>query len=370
MRRVLQSISWICLVCLMMVGCSIETEKKTENEEENKIPTTESGQKLYHEIGETFEFEGPESGLPFEVTVDKIWIEGFEEHEAYISEHVKKPDDDQAVIFISYTVTNNGDETYAFKDDRYYPNNDVLPNLIHPYNFVLDLDLTYPEGGVVDDMEDVTELTLDPGASMDITGAVLTNKSSEHEGAFVWDYDAEIPQVVFTKSQFERRDQVGVYDIGDPIYVVDREETFFNVTIDDIQNIKSDEMLEDIEGEFDDSAFLVVDMTIENDGETDIALPDALPQLKTGLGSSFTNMYFIKDGETEPIQDVHLNPGEVPTDGLIKAGETLKGTLYFELRNMLYGDEVLELDDAQLFYPYTGFAEYPYYQQWVNYNLD
>lgn len=363
MSRLLQSITCMLFAGLLLVGCS-------EEKNEFAIPTTESGQKLFHEIGETFEFVGPESGLPFEIKVKDVWIEGFKEHEAYISEHVKKPDDDRAVIFISYTVTNKGDETYEFKDDRYYPNNDVLPNLIHPFNYILDIDLTYPEGGLVEDMEAVTDLTLEPGASMDITGSVLTHQRSAHEGAFVWDYDANIPQVIFTKSQSERRDQVGVYDIGDPIYVMDQDETFFNVTIDQIRNIQSDEDVKYITGEYDDSAFLVVDLTIENDGETDIVVPMAIPEIKVQGASSFTNTYFIKKGETKPIKDVHLNPGQEPTDGLIKAGKTLKGTVYYEVRNMLYGDEVLTLDDALLFYPYQGFADYPFYQQWVNYNLD
>src|SRR5699024_2999064 len=101
-------------------------------------------------------------------------MEDFEDHEDYISAHVKKPnEDDDAVIFVSYTIKNKGDETYTFKDDRFYPNNDVLPNLIHPENYILDVDIAYPEDGPADDMEDVTDLTLDPGESMEITGSVL-----------------------------------------------------------------------------------------------------------------------------------------------------------------------------------------------------
>lgn len=356
----LLSMGYILVVGLVIAGC--------ENPEKGAIPTTDSGQKLYHEIGDTFEFEGPESGLPFEVTVEDIWMEDFEDHEDYISAHVKKPnEDDDAVIFVSYTIKNKGDETYAFKDDRFYPNNDVLPNLIHPANYILDVDIAYPEDGPVDDMEDVTDLTLDPGESMEITGSVLTNPRNKDEGAFVWDYDADIPQVLFTRPQSERRDQVGVYDIGEPIYVEDYKDTRFNVTIDDVDDIESDEDVEVIDREYDDSAFLVVDMTIENDGNEDIVVPDALPEIND-VHSVDTRRYFIKKGETEPIDDVYINPGEQPTDGRVEAGETLEGTLYYEVRNTSYG-EVLKLD-AQIYFPYVGFEDYPYYQQWVNYHLD
>lgn len=357
----LLNMGFILVIGLVIIGCE-NPEKKRE------IPTTESGQKLYHDIGDTFEFEGPESGLPFEVTVTDIWLEDFEDHQDYVSEHVKNPDEDKAVMFVSYTVKNKGDETYVFKDDRFYPNNDVLPNLIHPGNYILDVDIAYPEDGPIDDMEDVTDLTLDAGDSMDITGAVLTDQRNGHEGAFVWDYDADIPQVLFTRPQSERRDQVGVYDLGDPIYVYDYGDTRFNVTIDDVDDIKSDEDFEAIDREYDDSAFLVVDMTIENDGDEDIVVPDALPEIKNDVNSIDTRLYFIKKGDTEPIDDVHINPGEQPTDGWVEAGDTLEGTLYYEARNTLY-DDVLKLD-AQLYFPYVGFEDYSYYQQWVNYHLD
>lgn len=361
MRRILTYMSYIIVLSLLVVGC--------DNSDRQPIPTTESGQNLYHEVGDTFEFEGPESGLPFEVTVNDIWLEDFEDHKDYISEHVTKPDANRAVMFVDYTVQNKGEETYTFKDDRYYPNNDVLPNLIHPSNYMLDMDIAYPDDGPIDDMGDVTDLTLDAGESMDITGAVLTDQSSAHEGAVVWDYDADIPQVLFTKSQSERRDQVGVYDMGKPIYVSDYEGQRFNVTINDVDDIKSDQDSKKVDRAYDDSAFLVVDMTIENDGDEDIVVPMALPEVYGHRDSTFSRPYFIKKGETEPMEDVHINPGEKPTDGIIKQGDTLEGTFYYEVQNMLYGDEVLELD-AQLYFPYMGFEDYPYYRQWVNYNLN
>lgn len=358
-QRVWMYIGWIVIMTLLLTGCS---------EDHNEIPTTKSGQKLYHEIGDPFEFDGAESSLPFEVMVEEIWMEGFAEHEDYISEHVHNPDDSRQIMFISYQVTNKGDEKYSFTDDRFYPNNDVLPNLINPNNMIFDVDIAYPEDGVIDDMEQVTELTIEPGETMDITGAVITYSQTEYDGAFVWDYDADIPQVVFTRSQSKRKDQVGVYDIGDPVYIIDQNGMEFNVIFNDIHDVKSDQDVEAIEQEYDSSTFLILDMMIENSGEKDIAIPMALPSITTNGHHAFERSYFIKKGETTPIKDVHINPGESPTDGLIKPGETVEGTFYYEVEN-LRPHEVMTLD-AHVFYPYQGFKDYSYYKQFINYNLD
>lgn len=349
----------IIVSILAMIGCS---------NHENEIPTTVDGQKLYHEIGDTFEFEGRASGLPFEITVENIWMDDFEEHEAYIVEHYPRSAEDKKVIFISYQVTNKGKNTYEFTDDQFYPNNDVLPNLINPNNMIFDVDIAYADTGVVDDMERMTDLTLEPNEKMNLTGAVITNPETEYDGAFVWDYDADIPQVVFTRSQSERKDQVGVYDMGSPVFISDQNGEQINVTFNDIHDVKSDEDVEYIEREYDSSAFLVLDMIIENSGEEDIGISWAIPQIITNGHHIFQSKYFIKKGETTPIKSIYVHKNESPKDGLIKPGETVEGTLYYEVENMRR-HEVMTLD-AQVFYSYRGFTDYPYYKQWINYNLD
>jgi|GEM_PF-4410774 len=359
MQRVWMHIGWIVMVMLLLLGCS---------DDHQEIPTTKSGQKLYHEIDDPFEFYGAESGLPFEVMVEEIWMEDFAEHEDYISEHVHHPDESRALMFISYQVTNKGDRAYPFTDDRFYPNNDVLPNLINPNNMIFDVDIAYPEDGVIDDMEQVTDLIIEPGETMDITGAVITYSQTEYDGAFMWDYDADIPQTVFTRSQSKRKDQVGVYDIGDPVYVMDQNGMEFNVIFNAIHDVKSDEEMEEIEREYDHSAFLVLDMIIENSGEKDMAIPMGLPEITTNGHHAFERSYFIKKGEMEPIKDIYINPGERPTDGLIKPGETVEGTLYYEVKNSR-SDEVMTVD-AHVYYPYLGFEDYAFYKQVINYNLD
>lgn len=348
----------IIVAVFVMSGCS---------DQPNKIPTTRDGQQLYHEIGDTFKFKGVESGLPFEITVKGIWKEEFDEHEEYILEHFPRSADDKLVMFISYEVTNKGDDTYEFTDDRFYPNNDVLPNLINPNNMIFDVDIAYPDHALIDDMEQVTDLTLEPNETMDITAAVITYVQTEYDGAFVWDYDAEIPQTIFIRSQSERKDQVGVYDLGDPVYIMDQNGMAFNVIFTDIHDLKSDEDIEYIEREYESSAFLVLDMMIENSGEKDMAIPIAIPEITTNGHHAFERKYFIKKGETEPIKDIHINPGENATDGLIKPGEIIEGTLFLEVRNMRPHD-VLALE-AQVYYPYEGFQDYPNYRQWINYNL-
>src|SRR5690625_4058088 len=102
---------------------------------------------------------------------------------------------------------------------------------------ILDVDIAHPEDSLIDDMEQVTDLIIEPDETMDITGAVISYSQTEYDGAFVWDYDADIPQPVFTRSQSKRKDQVGVYDIGDPVYVIDQNAMALNVIFNGIQNV-------------------------------------------------------------------------------------------------------------------------------------
>src|SRR5690625_5510063 len=144
MQRVWMHFGWTVMVTLLLLGCS---------DDDHEIPTTRAGQKLDHESVDLFEFYGAESGLPFEVMVEDVWMEDFAEHEDYISEHVHNPDDSRQIMFISYQVTNKGDETYQFTDDRFYPNNDVLPNLINPNNKIFYVAIAYSDGSLIDDVE-------------------------------------------------------------------------------------------------------------------------------------------------------------------------------------------------------------------------
>jgi len=39
----------------------------------------------------------------------------------------------------------------------------------------------------------------------------------------------------------------------------------------------------------------------------------------------FEKNFFIKKGETEPIKEIHMRPGDSPTDDLIQPGEAVEG---------------------------------------------
>src|SRR5690625_7495413 len=84
MQRVWMHFGWTVMVTLLLLGCS---------DDDHEIPTTKSRQKLYHEIGDPFEFYGAESGLPFEVIVEDVWMEDFAEPEDDIAVHVHIRDD-------------------------------------------------------------------------------------------------------------------------------------------------------------------------------------------------------------------------------------------------------------------------------------
>src|SRR5690625_5448474 len=100
---------------------------------------------LYHDILDPFKFYGAESGLPFEVMVEDVWMEDFAEHEDYISEHVHNPDDSRQIMFISYQVINKGDETYQFLDDCFFPNIDFLLTFINTFYINLYVDVVLLE---------------------------------------------------------------------------------------------------------------------------------------------------------------------------------------------------------------------------------
>src|SRR5699024_524006 len=98
-------------------------------------------QKLYHEVGETFEFIGYYPALPIEITVNKIWMEDGDKHKQHIEDHVMSPDGNDTVTFIDYTVTNKGDEILPF--------NDVLPRYSGADAPFDEIDLSYPENDLV-----------------------------------------------------------------------------------------------------------------------------------------------------------------------------------------------------------------------------
>lgn len=352
------------LLALFIAGCSNEKDENeangeptgaTNNEEATgtgddnetgESSETDSGEKLYYEVGETFEFIGYYPSLPIEITVNKIWMEDGADHQAYIDETGGSADENATVTFIDYTVTNKGDETLPF--------NDVLPRYAGADAPFDEIDLSYPENDLVKDYFDGFKLELEPGETMDVVGAVSTTTYSENGGAFVWSFMEDIPKVVFQTPQSERNDKMGVYDIGEEIYVVDQTEDHqLIVTID---NISETDDVAEFEDMIENSAYIVIDMTIENAGKENqnatLAFPDPVID---GEGEWHANK-FKRDGVIveDPWND---------NERIIEPGETINGQVFIEV-----GKDVI--DDVQLYYFDSNFLSYPEYSKIINYHLD
>lgn len=357
--------SWILCVCilsftLLIAGCGEEKgngDVKVDQEEGNNNATAQEneptqegeendGQKLYHEVGETFEFIGYYATLPIEITVNKIWMEDGDKHEQHIEDHVISPDGKDTVTFIDYTVTNKGDETLPF--------NDVIPHYYGEDAVLDDIDLSYPENDLVKDYADAYQLELEPGESMDITGSAVTSIYSENGGAFVWDFMADIPEVVFQTPQEERKDKIGIYDIGEEIYVIDQtDERQLIVTIEDIDVVEAEEGFESFNG---DLAYIKIDMHIKNAGTENQVVTNTFPDPVIDSDGIPHSNEFKKEGKL--IDDPWNDP-----ERIIEPGEEFTGQVYIGV-----AEDVV--DDVQLYYFDDSFLTYPEYSMIINYHLE
>lgn len=350
--------SWILYICmalfsLLIAGCSekdgnenakVDQIEGAENEENAQENETDGGQKLYHEIGETFEFMGNYPVLPIEVTVNKIWMESGDKHKQYIEENVISPEDNATVTFIDYTVTNKGDETLPF--------NDVIPQYYGADASLDEIDLSYPENDLVEEYLDAFQLELEPGESIDIVGSVATTTYSENGGAFIWAFMDDIPKVVFQTPQEERKDKIGIYDMGEDMYVIDQtDERQLIVTIEGVDVVED----EDLENTIADSVYIKVDMHIENAGTEKEEVASAFPDPVIDGEIEWHSNKFKRNGLL--IDDPWNDP-----ERIIEPGEKLEGQVYIEV-----GKDVV--DDVQLYYFDSNFLTHPEYSMIINYNL-
>ncbi|MFD1388795.1 hypothetical protein ACFQ4Z_18680 [Oceanobacillus oncorhynchi subsp. oncorhynchi] len=352
---------------VLMIGCSSNSDENNEdssaaadqNEETEdtaangtwKEATNDEseGSDLYHEMGETFEIEGYSSGVPAEITVNEIWIEDGDDHQAFIEESIASPSEDDAVAFVDYTVENIGDRSINMGD--------VIPEYA-ALNGSFDLDLSYPENNTFTDQLASFQESLDEGESMDLVGAVAADEKSLYAGALMWNFMQDIPEIVFHTPQDERRDQIGTYDIGEDMYLNDYgEDTFFKVNI---SNVEINEGNENLDLRDETESVLAVDMTFENQLDEDVTLYHKFPQphvegLVDGQGAN-SSVHLVIDGQ--PVEDLYEGP-----EGKIGPGETLEGTVYYEI----VSDDV---EDVQLLFPNPSLLTFPDYGMWVDYNLE
>jgi hypothetical protein len=321
-----------------------EADESETQEDSNGNP--ESDEELYHEIGDTFEFEIELLSVPVEITVHDIWTEDGADHQEFLEESIGSAEDEDNVTFIHFTVTNQGEEPIYYHE--------ILPNYYGVGSSEDEVDISYPENDEADSYLDGLNLQLDPGETKELTGAKATTIYSENGGAFVWNFIADIPEVVFHTPQSERNDPLGIYDLGEEIYVIDEsEEHQLIVTINDIE-VKEETEFEKTQ----DGIWMVLDMNIENAGTESKIADTAFPQIVTE-GNEELYEYtreFKMNGEW--IEDIYEG-----LESYIESGETVDGELFLEV------DEDMA-DEVQFLYPDRHLLIYPEFGKKLNYNLD
>src|SRR5699024_11815401 len=101
--------------------------------------------------------------------------------------------------------------TIEDKNTKYFGSNSKLD----------EIDLIYPNNDVAKQYHDAFKAEIEPGETLDLTGAAMTSIYSETNGAFVWEFMEDIPDVVFQTPISERNDGPGVYELGTPVHIFD-----------------------------------------------------------------------------------------------------------------------------------------------------
>ena len=328
---------------LLLSACSDseDASKETSNAKKSEKNTSEEKtEDLYHEIGETFEIEESLTNTPLEIKVKKIWMEDGNKHKKYI-EDVEEND---TVTFINYTVKNKGDDTVTLAD--------AIPKYFGTDATLDEIDLSYPNNDIAKEYHDAFKAEIEPGETLDLTGSAMTSIYSENNGAFVWEFMEDIPEVVFQTPISERNDGPGVYELGKPIHVID--ETEDHQLQATINKVKVEEKT-DFESKFDNGEWIVIDMDIENKGKKEKSITDAFPSAVVDDKELIHSHQFKKDGKA--IENLHDDE-----EATIKSGEKVTGTLYINV-------EENKAKKAQLYYFDSSFLTYPDYSQKVDYNL-
>ena len=306
---------------------------------------------LYHAIGETFEFDVELlSNSSLEITVHDIWMEDGEDHWDYIEDNVASPEGNETVTFISFTVSNIGDEAIYYSD--------VLPMYYGEDASNDEIDISYPENDEVETYVDSFQLSLEPGETEEMTGAKVTTPYSENGGAFIWNFMADQPEVVFQTPQSERNDKFGVYDLGEEIYVIDRTED--HQLIATVESIEVEEEAE-FDSSLDNAVWLLIKMKMENAGNEKQEITRAYPSIIVDdeIPPHSPNLIFNGEFIEDPYNTI---------DSHIESGETVDVELFIEVEKAIAEDaQVHFVDEQMLTHP---MKINPGYSRIVNYNLD
>ncbi|MCF3943050.1 hypothetical protein [Oceanobacillus alkalisoli] len=345
------------ILLLLITGCSQDndnvsetaTAQPTEAEEEttadndsNGSENAEESNDLYHEIGEPFVMTTYYSDADAEVTVNKVWTEPAQDHSEFVEQRVSSPDENTNVTFIDYTVTNLSDEEIG------------LPDLLPEYTAAnTEVDVSYPENDQFADEFESFDYALEPNETLDLVGAVVTEKNDEYTSAFLWNITQDIPEVVFFTPQSEQESKIGIYEMGEPIYLLDYEDNgSLQVTIDDV-SIEENPDLEQGNVDLSDMSALVLDITIENTIDEIQTIEQALPKPVVD-GEAVIHTFNVNiDGNWIDLYDL---------EGKLEKGDSITGKAYISV-------EKDKIDDVQLYYFHPELLLFPDYSKVLNYNI-
>lgn len=338
-------------ILLLVAGCSSNDDNKKKNKNDSKktqetVGTTDkeknkSTEQLYHEIGETFEMTAYYADAKAEITVNKVWTEPGEQHKEYIEENLASPDEDTNVTFIDFTVKNKSDKQIGLGD--------LLPEYTAANT---EVDVSYPKNDKFTDFLNSFKYEVEPGEELDLVGAVATSKEDKYTSAFLWNITQEVPEVVFHTPQSERKDKIGIYDIGEAIYPIDHgEEGYLKVTINDITIEKEAKGLNHT---LDNSSYLVLDVEFENTLKEEQPITAGIPSAVIKGDEVPHTVEFSLDGKWI---DVYHS-----ADAYVQPGKTLKGKVYLEISND-------DIEKVNIYYFNPALLIFPEYSMKLNYNL-
>lgn len=341
------------ITLLFITGCSQDTDDVPEaaspagtTEEETTTSeddaSAEASNELYHEIGETFVITTYYSDADAEVTVNKVWTEPADDHLEYVEERVSSIEEDTNVTLIDYTVKNISDEDISLSD--------LLPTYTAANT---EVDVSYPENDLFTDELESYDYILEPSDTLDLVGAVITEENDQYTSAFLWNITQDIPEVVFFTPQSELESKIGVYEIGEPIYLLDyKDNGSLQATINDV-NIEEDPDIEQESVDLSQMSALVVDITIENTIDDVITIEQALP-VPVIDGEMVTRTFnFNSDGNWIDLYE---------SEGVLEKGDKITGKAYISV-------EKDKINDVQLYYFHQDFLTFPDYSKVLDYNL-
>lgn len=350
-----QLLSLFSLILLLLIaGCgkdtndaantaSLETTEDTAAAEDtDDEANAEAATELYHEIGETFVMTAYYADADAEVTVNKVWTEPAEDHSEYVEERIASPDENTNVTFIDYSVTNISEEEIG------------LPDLLPEYTAAnTEVDVSYPENDLFTDEFETFDYVLEPDETLDLVGAVATEKNDAYTSAFLWNLTQDTPEIVFFTPQSEQKSKIGTYEMGEPIYLLDYEDNGnLQVVIDDV-SIEEEPSFEHEGVDLSDMSALVLDITIENTIDEIRTIDEILPQPVVD-GEAITYTYdFNTDGNWIDLYD---------SEGELGKGDSITGKAYISV-------DKDKIDDVQLYYFHPELLLFPAYSKVLNYNL-